>query len=156
MSALLSNPVERTRFFRFAIVGALGTVVDFVVMNVLVNFLSFHLVFAGTISFIVAVISNFTWNRIWTYPDSRLKPFYRQLIEFFIVSIIGLIIRIPTLAFLEPVISSLLTQVIKITNLSINLSLKTISENLTLALTILIVLFWNFFANRYWTYSDVK
>jgi len=156
MSALLSNRVERTRFIRFAIVGALGTVVDFVVMNILVNFLSFHLVLAGTISFIIAVFSNFTWNRIWTFPDSRLKPLFRQLTEFFIVSLIGLFIRIPTLAILEPLISTLLNQIIKITNISINLPIKAISENLTLAVTIIIVLFWNFFANRYWTYSDVK
>jgi putative flippase GtrA len=29
-------------------------------------------------------------------------------------------------------------------------------ENLTLAIAVLIVLFWNFFVNRYWTYSDVE
>jgi putative flippase GtrA len=29
-------------------------------------------------------------------------------------------------------------------------------ENLTLAIAVLIVLFWNFFVNRYWTYNDVE
>jgi putative flippase GtrA len=32
---------------------------------------------------------------------------------------------------------------------------KTVGDNMTLALAVVIVMFWNFFANRYWTYSDV-
>jgi len=31
-----------------------------------------------------------------------------------------------------------------------------ISDNLTLAIAVVIVMFWNFFVNRYWTYSDVE
>jgi putative flippase GtrA len=30
-----------------------------------------------------------------------------------------------------------------------------VSQNLSLAASILIILFWNFFANRIWTYNDV-
>jgi len=30
-----------------------------------------------------------------------------------------------------------------------------ISQNLALAISIIIVSFWNFFANRYWTYGNV-
>jgi putative flippase GtrA len=33
---------------------------------------------------------------------------------------------------------------------------KQYSDNLTLAVAVLIVMFWNFFVNRYWTYSDVE
>jgi putative flippase GtrA len=29
------------------------------------------------------------------------------------------------------------------------------ADNITLALAIVIVMFWNFFVNRYWTYRDV-
>ena len=32
---------------------------------------------------------------------------------------------------------------------------KIISDNLVLAITVVIVMFWNFFVNRYWTYSDI-
>ena len=31
----------------------------------------------------------------------------------------------------------------------------TLGGNLALAAAVIIVLFWNFFANRYWTYADV-
>jgi len=93
------------------------------------------------------------WNRYWTYPDSRSKPILRQLLEFTVVSVIGMAIRIPTLALLEPVLNNFFS------NLPYEIpysSLKTISYNVTLAIAVLIVLFWNFFINRYWTYGDVE
>ena len=30
-----------------------------------------------------------------------------------------------------------------------------LADNFTLAVAVVIVMFWNFFANRYWTYGDV-
>jgi hypothetical protein len=36
------------------------------------------------------------------------------------------------------------------------LSPDVLGENVTLVIAVVIVLFWNFFVNRYWTYSDVK
>ena len=152
MTAILTNSRERTRFLRFAVVGIMGAVVDFGVMNLLARGFNVRLVWAGTVSFIAAILSNFTWNRYWTYPDSRSKPILRQLIEFAVVSVIGLTIRIPILAFLEPALYNL------ISNLPFSipiLNAKIISDNLTLAIAVIIVMFWNFFVNRYWTYSDV-
>jgi len=149
---ILTNPRERTRFIRFAFVGVIGAIVDFGVMNLLVNFFNVPLVWAGTASFIAAILSNFTWNRYWTYPDSRSKSVIRQLIEFSIVNVVGLVIRIPILAIFEPIIYDL------ISILPIDLKIldpKIISDNLTLAIAVIIVMFWNFFINRYWTYSDV-
>lgn len=153
MTVILTNPRERTRFLRFAFVGVIGAVIDFGVMNLLVNVFSASLVLAGTVSFIAAVLSNFIWNRYWTYPDSRSKPLLRQLIEFSIVSVIGLLIRVPVLAFLEPITFAL------ISNLPFEIPLfdaNFISDNLTLAIAVIIVMFWNFFVNRYWTYGDVE
>ena len=48
---------------------------------------------ANSIAFILAVCSNFIWNRVWTYPDSRSYSVRRQLTQFAIVSVIGLLIR---------------------------------------------------------------
>jgi putative flippase GtrA len=153
MAMILTIPRERTRFLRFLVVGLIGAIVDFGVMNLLVRIFSVRLVVAGTISFIAAILSNFTWNRFWTYPDSRTKPITRQLIEFSIVSVIGLAIRVPILAFLEPVMFQLVSSLPWITRY---FSPGFISDNLTLAVAVIIVLFWNFFINRYWTYGDVK
>jgi len=153
MTSILTDNRERTRFLKFTVVGFIGAVVDFGVMNFMVAVFSASLVIAGTVSFITAVLSNFLWNRYWTYPDSRTKPVLKQLIEFSIVSIVGLAIRIPTLALLEPVVLSLLSNLpFEIPYFTINF----LTDNFTLAFAIILVMFWNFFVNRYWTYGDVE
>lgn len=150
---------EGTRFFRFLVVGAIGAVVDFGVSNLLVHLFATPLVIAGTISFICAIISNFTWNRYWTYPDSRSKPIARQLGQFAFINSLGLLIRVPILWFLEPVFLWLVGRMSFLTRLAerlLFLSPATLAANLTLATAVIVVMFWNFFANRYWTYSDVQ
>lgn len=153
MSSILVNPRERSRFLHFAVVGIIGAVVDFGIMNLLTRLAGVSLVVAGTISFICAILSNFLWNRYWTYPDSRSKPVYQQLITFSVVSVSGLIIRIPILALVEPLMYKLLSALpYKIPYFST----KALGDNITLAVAVGIVMFWNFFANRYWTYNDVE
>lgn len=151
MTSILTNPRERTRFLKFAVVGVIGGVVDFGAANLLVYVFSAPLVVAGSISFIAAIISNFTWNRYWTYPDSRSKPVLRQLAQFTIVNAIGLAIRVPILHYLEPVLKRLFD----IQHLPI-FSPDFLSKNFTLAAAVIIVMFWNFFVNRYVTYNDVE
>lgn len=153
MTTILTNPRERSRFFRFAFVGIIGAVIDFGVANLLIKAFDTPLWLAGTVSFICAIISNFLWNRYWTYPDSRSKPIGRQVVQFTLVSVAGLIIRVPTLALLEPPMLRL------VNSLPFQLPLftpETIAKNITLAIAVIIVMFWNFFVNRYWTYNDVE
>lgn len=152
MTALIKDPLERTRFIKFAIVGAIGALIDFGVMNLLVWLVKATLVVAGSISFICAVISNFTWNRFWTYPESRTKHVVGQLAQFTIVNTIGLVIRVPILKLGEPA----LDRVLEHSSLNLLASSHTfISHNLTLAIAIGIVMLWNYFVNRYWTYNDI-
>ena len=91
------RPKEFVRFLKFATVGMVGMVVDLTVLNVMHKVFGLPLLVANTISFTTAVISNFTWNRYWTYPDSRTKPVARQLVQFGIISVMGLVIRVPLL-----------------------------------------------------------
>jgi len=148
---LFNNSKERERFLKFAVVGVIGAVIDFGVMNLLTQTVNMPLVAAGTISFICAIISNFVWNRYWTYPDSRSRPLPRQLVMFFAVNIAGVAIRIPILHFVEPPFLRLLEDM----HLTDPISAELIAKNLTLALAVGIVMLWNFFVNRYWTYNDV-
>ncbi len=151
MIAIINNPVERTRFLKFMAVGTFGAVVDFGVANLLSHFADMPLVYAGTISFTCAVISNFIWNRYWTYPESRSRRIHHQLGMFFLVNVAGVAIRIPILHYVEPLLLSYL----KVTSLSIALSPEFIARNLTLAVAVGVVMLWNFFVNRYWTYNDI-
>ena len=150
--SILHDPRERTRFLKFAVVGVIGAIVDFGIANLLVYAFNVNLVVAGAISFICAIISNFIWNRQWTYPDSRSKSLATQFLQFLIISVMGLAIRIPILKFGEP----LLLGFFKSFPLQIPFFTSDfLAKNFTLAIAVIIVMFWNFFVNRYITYNDV-
>jgi putative flippase GtrA len=148
---IFNDRLERTRFLKFAVVGAFGAVVDFGVMNLLTRFLDMPLVWAGTISFVCAVVSNFIWNRYWTYPESRTRPLVKQLGMFFVVNTAGVAIRIPILHFGEPPLLHLFETLARVTPATAEL----LAKNTTLAVAVGIVMLWNYFANRYWTYNDI-
>ena len=151
MIAVLNNSAERTRFLKFMVVGVFGALVDFGIANLLSHFFEMPLVFAGTISFACAVISNFIWNRYWTYPESRSRPLAHQLGMFFAVNLAGVAIRIPILHYIEPPLTVLFRTSMRVDPFSPEF----IARNGTLALAVGIVMLWNFFINRYWTYNDV-
>ncbi len=150
---IITNPRERTRFLRFAMVGVIGAVVDFGTFNFLTITTPIPAVWASVISFTAAVVSNFLWNRFWTYPNSRSKAISRQVGQFILVSVIGLGIRTPLFAFLEKVLLRFFAGVLP---KNFFLPSTFVGHNTALAIAILVVMLWNFFANRYWTYNDVS
>jgi putative flippase GtrA len=151
MTVIITNRQERTRFLKFMVVGVIGAVVDFGIMNLLSKLFGMSLVWAGAISFVCAIVSNFIWNRYWTYPDSRSRPITNQLLMFFVVNVAGLGIRLPILRFLELPMRKVF-QNLEIKTL---LSPEFLAKNVTLAIAVGVVMLWNFFVNRYWTYNDV-
>ncbi len=135
------NPKELERFLKFMVVGTIGFVIDFGTLNLLHLVFGLHVLVANSISFSLAVLSNFTWNRLWTYPDSRSKPVRSQLGQFAVVNIMGWGINTLVLWLLTPIFTDLVGD---------------LGYNIAKAIATIIVLFWNFFINRYWTYSDVE
>jgi putative flippase GtrA len=148
---MLVQDKERVRFLKFASVGALGSVLDIGIANLLIHVLNMRLVYAGSLSFICAVINNFTLNRYWTYPDSRSRSFMHQLGMFFVVNSIGIAIRIPILHFVEPPMAQVFERLVHLSQSTA----ESLAKNATLLLAIGVVMTWNFFVNRYWTYNDV-
>lgn len=155
---------EVNRFLKFSVVGGMGAVVDFGSFNLLANVLGVASIVASIISFSAAVTSNFLWNRYWTYPDSRSKPVSQQVIQFTTVNLVGLVIRTPIFAFSEeplilfseniiPAAQSILPKSVATLGF---LNATVLGRNLALALAVVVVLFWNFFINRIWTYSDAE
>lgn len=159
-----TNRKEFKRFAKFLVVGATGFVVDFGVFNLLLKLLNFPPVLAQAISFTLAAINNFLWNRYWTYPDSRSKPIVRQFGMFFVLSTVGLAIRTPifwllsqvTVPLVESMQYGLFAGLINFATDTLHLSIEQLALNLALAGAVLVVLFWNFFSNRFITYGDVK
>lgn len=147
----LTKNKENKRFLKFAVVGISGTVVDFGIFNLLSSLLGFTTLPSSVVSFIVAVFNNFYWNRQWTYPESKDRPFSEQFSKFGIVSATGLIIR----TFIFSAIEEPFIQISQGFTLGAGISPEIIGHNLALASVTIIVLFWNYFANKLWTYKGI-
>ncbi|NDJ55320.1 MAG: GtrA family protein [Chloroflexi bacterium] len=165
---------EMRRFIKFAVVGAIGFVVDFGTTNLLWSILPEDLTIGlpfglsmsfiglgGAIGFLAAITSNFIWNRYWTYPDSRSKSIFNQFFTFLFVNVVGILIRIPILEIAAEPLAELVAVALPglgtdfLSFLGPDAAFR-IGKNLALIIAVVIVMFWNFFVNRYWTYNDVE
>jgi putative flippase GtrA len=163
---------EGRRFGRFLVVGAIGFVVDFGIFNLahaagfggwfarnvlppisasLAASLAQHPdIIEQTLSLSVAIASNFIWNYFWIYPEARTASQSGKMVKFVVVSVVGLAFGIPiytvALLFWRSVVAAM-----SLTSVRFNLA-----GNLALVTRVGVLLFWNFFVNRYWTYKDVQ
>lgn len=160
-----NNPKEFARFGKFLVTGLVGFVVDFGSFNLMhklgvgsaiapalpfASYLSAHPeVIEQAFSFTFATISNFLFNYFWIYPEARGANQASKFVKFIIVSVAGLIVGVPVfaiaLAIWRPVVAA-----IGLANAPIN-----VAGNLALMTRVGILLFWNFFVNRFWTYREV-
>jgi putative flippase GtrA len=147
----LVNRKELDRFLKFMVVGVIGAAVDFGTYNLLNELVKLPPEISGTISLVLAICSNFIWNRYWTYPDSRAKPIRLQFVQFFVVNALGIVIRLPIIALTRGPFSTLAERLLTLDAEAA----RTLGNNFALAVAVIIVMFWNFFVNRFWTYSDV-
>jgi len=159
-----SKRKEAKRFIKFSMVGALGALIDFGILNFLIFSVGWTSdlgkVMANVISTSLAIVSNFTWNRLWTFPESRSRKKRSQLPKFTIVNLIGLAINTLIFYISDNFIYAPLFHL----NIFYNdvgvfifepLSPETLAIQLAKATAIAIVLFWNFGANRLWTYRGL-
>jgi putative flippase GtrA len=163
---------EGRRFARFLVVGALGFAVDFGVFNLahafgvgawvaahatpalslpLASYLGQHPeIIEQTLSFTLAVISNFVWNYFWIYPEARAAKQSDRIFKFIIVSFVGLFLGVPVFSLALYIWGGVIAA-LRLGGTSLNLL-----GNLALMTRVGVLLFWNFFINRYWTYKDVQ
>ena len=151
MTTARTNRAELERFAKFMVVGVIGAVVDFGTYNLLNELAGLPPELSGTVSFVLAICSNFVWNRYWTYPDSRSKPIVYQFVQFFIVNVLGIVIRLPIIALTRKPFGGLAESLLSLDSDAA----QTLGNNVSLAVAVIIVMFWNFFVNRFWTYNDV-
>jgi len=133
---------EIGRFLKYATVGVWGFAVDFGILNFLIFVAYFPPWFANTCSFSIAVLNTFTFNRLWTMPESRQRPIREQLPQFFLVNLVGYAIN--ETIFLGS--HALIWQHFLPTALAWNFAKAAASG---------VALFWNFSANRLWTWRGL-
>ncbi|MCH3965906.1 MAG: glycosyltransferase family 2 protein [Clostridium sp.] len=96
---VLSSSDDR-RIFAFSLVGFSGVIVNMIVYNILIYF-GLSVTISGTLSALTAMIGNFTLNRNITWKDKKSKKVFYEAFKFISVSIIGIIIDVAVLIFLN-------------------------------------------------------
>lgn len=129
------------RFVKFCVVGISGTFVDFGILTALKELAHMPTLPANIISFSTAMLNNFIWNYLWTFRDVRGKKISLVFIQFAVISTIGLGLNSTIVVLLEHPFDSLFTR----PNTGY-LAAKFIAT--------VVVLLWNFFANRFWTFRQ--
>jgi putative flippase GtrA len=158
---------EVERFIKFTIVGVIGAAVDFTTLNVLQvtvlvpidPYQGSKIALATGAGFCAAVFSNFIWNRYWTYPDSRAKTWWRQLLIFYSVNTAALFFRLVFVSlsfhFFADLGEDALVRLGIIEAISGEEQTQ-LGTNIAQALAVGVAMFWNFAINRLWTYGDVS
>ncbi|MBL7063998.1 MAG: GtrA family protein [Anaerolineae bacterium] len=153
-----ANQKELIRFLKFSAVGTLGAVIDFGLLNLLVQLAGFPEDIAKACSFTAAVISNFVWNRLWVYPETRGEPLRKQFVQFAVVNVAGLIINMTIfkVSFWLLGEGGLLAGPAGGLALAIGMSHFVLALNGANAIATGVVLFWNFIVNRFWTFRHIR
>ena len=128
--AALRRPHNWIQLAKFCLVGATGYAVNLAVFAVLVHGFDIHYLVAAVCSFLVAVTSNYVWNRLWTFRHQRGHVAYQGL-RFLLVSSVALA---GNLAFLS------------------GLVVLGVPKVPAQAAAIALVMPWNFIANKLWSF----
>ena len=149
---------ELKRFSRFAVVGVIGATIDYGLLNLLILLAGFPKLAANCCSFTAAVLSNFIWNRLWTYPESRSRPVASQLGQFAFLNVIGLCINLAIFLSVDRYllgVDGVWAPMVARAALAIGMRHAVLAYNLSKACATAVALFWNFGSNRLVTYRGL-
>lgn len=118
-------------FLKYCTVGVAGTLIDLASLFIFVEYFLIPVIPATILSFLLAVTNNFILNKVWTFKNQS-KNYRKLYIKFLIVSAVGLGLTVASMHIMVNVIG--------------------IWYMFAKALTSLIVLTWNFLANKLWTF----
>ena len=86
----IKNNKLLVQIIKFVIVGGIATIIDFVVLYILKEYVGLNEILANTISFTVSVIYNYIASIKWVFDVDKGKNEKQQFIIFIVFSIIGL------------------------------------------------------------------
>ncbi|MCR4327040.1 MAG: GtrA family protein [Nanoarchaeota archaeon] len=86
-------------FFKYAIVGFSGIFVNLFYLYTLTESLQFYYLTSEVFAFAVATLSNFVFNKVWTFKEKMKTYFFVKGAKFFLVASIALVVNLSFLWF---------------------------------------------------------
>ena len=87
----LINKLFQRKIFRFATVGLIGFVVDYLTLQFFYLIMGFPIMLSRTLSFLFAVLSNWLLNRKWTFSSHQETNLKKQYSKFLMASAVAAI-----------------------------------------------------------------
>ena len=151
------------QFVKFCIVGATSTAINLAVFSFLIyglrlkqvllgaladnpslrSFVEAHHLYvhcAVVVAFVLAVTNGYIWNSRWTFRGVSQAAQHTLYIKFVLVNVIGLCLNL-----------AIVTVVLRLWHVTDDRSLVPLFAQL---LATAVVVFWNFLANKYWTFKS--
>jgi len=146
------------QFVKFCIVGLSSTTIDYTVYLLLTEALNIQQVLgisveasrftAQSVSFVLAVTNGFIWNNKWTFRAGDVEGAKQRYGKFILTNLIGLSLNLVILYAVAKVVS--VTMVEHLRHFShLNDPAGLIGKTAATG----IVVFWNFFASKLWTFK---
>lgn len=99
ISNLLSKPSIK-QIIRFALVGAMGTIVNLLVLYSFTEVFKIYYIISEIIAFIVAGLHNYILDKIWTFKENIEDKIVFKYFQFLTISTISLIVNLSILFIL--------------------------------------------------------
>jgi len=122
------------QFIRFAGIGGVCTALQYLILVLIVTLLDIHPVTASTAGYILSALLNYWLNRVYTFRSEAAH--LHALPRFFAIVLVGLFLNAAVLGFMVSV-----------------LNMHYIPGQI---IATAVTLFWNFIANRAWTFAEAK
>ncbi len=152
------------QFVKFGMVGASSTIINFLCFNLLCRVAHSPLVSSLTLAFLISAVNGFFWNRRWTFREAQAKAVHTQSFQFLIVNIIGWLLNTSIVVLLVAHFTARGSGLFGSHHQLKQIVLAIVAGegkqqysfwllNGALAAATAVVVFWNFFANRMWTFK---
>jgi len=130
------------QFAKFCVISFSNLVIDFGILNLLIYYSGvaegvLYSVFKAA-SFILANVNGYAWNKFWTFRSKEVEGWMNQLIKFFAVVGVGLVINVTVASYVVAEFGG--------SGGSIS---STVWANIGAAVSLIFTLFWNFFGLKY-------
>jgi len=148
------------QFVKFVIVGVSSFVVNIGSLHVLYYTLHLQYVLALTLAFVISVCNGFIWNRRWTFKEARGQAAHDQYMRFMLVNIVGYILNTTIAVFVIAHFTNGTGNIHGLLGVAGQIVMGTAKavypQKLVYGASFMaaaVVVFWNFFANRLWTFK---
>ncbi len=147
-------PLHRRRgarqFVKFGIVGASSTAINFAALYLMLTLLHGHRYISATIAFLVSVGNGYIWNKRWTFKEAQAKALHTQFGQFLLVNLVGLLLDLLIIRLISVPLEH------EVHHLWAAMTPARVEKAAVMGAQLVataVVVFWNFYANRRWTFQ---